>query len=640
MNYLKRKKTAVEAWFDRCASVANHRRAPLLASVCIPLLFGLLSLMLGQDNGIDLRNYHLYNPYAFLNGRVGFDMAPAQFQAYFNPLLDILYYEMTLHLAAPLAGFIMGALHGLNVVLLIAIARRLLPALADKDRYRVPVLLSVAACFGAGFLSELGNAMGDNLTALLVSAALYIVLAYWDRLPARSWRAAAVLLGAGSVIGLALGLKPTNVVYALGLCLAFLFLARGFWLRIRLSFLFGIGVLAGMALTGGFWFWKMWQLFGNPVFPQFNTFFHSPLARQVAIIDTSFIPKNLFEYFFWPLIFTLDFHRVSELVLRQIVWPVAFMLFLVFAMQWLVARLAGTFGRPGTADRPGRPAIDEKTRFFLAFFCLSYFAWLGLFGIYRYLIALELLAPLLIWILFHRVAGAAVARRLAAYVLTLAFIVVFPFPTWGHSAWSSKAFSAEVPAFAEPRQSTVFTVHGDPPLAWMVHFFPQELRFISLGSGFPESPAYLKRIDAMVAGRAGPNYVMVYARTNHEEVNVKKENALIEWLGIDESEAGCARLDAVLQRLRVHVGVRRLDGKAGRARCELEVLPKYRVDLAQKDRLTLALAEQKLRFYGFRIVAGTCRKYAAFIGKEPYPYQLCEVVGRGALPPAAANDGI
>ena len=58
----------------------------------VPLLSGLTSLWFGQDITWDLRNYHYYNPYAFLHDRMGYDIAPAQLQSFFSPYLDIPFY--------------------------------------------------------------------------------------------------------------------------------------------------------------------------------------------------------------------------------------------------------------------------------------------------------------------------------------------------------------------------------------------------------------------------------------------------------------------------------------------------------------------------------------------------------------------
>ncbi|AQG99449.1 hypothetical protein A9R05_11925 [Burkholderia sp. KK1] len=57
-------------------------------------------------------------------------------QSYFNPLLDVPYYPMTMHLTAMPVGFIMGVLHGLNFVLLLGIYSLTLDDLPETARSR------------------------------------------------------------------------------------------------------------------------------------------------------------------------------------------------------------------------------------------------------------------------------------------------------------------------------------------------------------------------------------------------------------------------------------------------------------------------------------------------------------------------
>lgn len=54
----------------------------------------------------------------------------------------------------------MDLLHGINFVLVLAIAHQLLDGGKARRRDRVPLLLAVAGTCGAGFLSELGNSIG------------------------------------------------------------------------------------------------------------------------------------------------------------------------------------------------------------------------------------------------------------------------------------------------------------------------------------------------------------------------------------------------------------------------------------------------------------------------------------------------
>ena len=64
----------------------------------------LLALFLGQDTNWDLRNYHWYNPYSFLNGRFFFDVVPAQTPSFYNPTLDVPFFLLGNAVPAPVAG--------------------------------------------------------------------------------------------------------------------------------------------------------------------------------------------------------------------------------------------------------------------------------------------------------------------------------------------------------------------------------------------------------------------------------------------------------------------------------------------------------------------------------------------------------
>jgi hypothetical protein len=242
----------------------------------------LLSLFLWQDANLDLLNYHLYNLFALLNGKVALNLGAAEMQSYFNPTLEIPYFLMPRYWPAPLTGLVMGWLHGLNFILLVFIAHRILPGMAVEDHHRVPVLLGISACLSAGFLSELGNTMGDNMTALFILASLFIVLGNEDQNGSRRLYRALSCLLSGLVMGIATGLKLTNAIYAAALCVALLFDVGSPATRFQQAFSFGIGVIAGISVSAGYCFLKLWHVFGNPLFPQFNNIFNSPWQRRLG----------------------------------------------------------------------------------------------------------------------------------------------------------------------------------------------------------------------------------------------------------------------------------------------------------------------------------------------------------------------
>ena len=57
------------------------------------LCFGsVLSSLLRFEIFTDLINYHYYNGFSFLNNRLTYDVAPAGFHSFFNPLADTVTY--------------------------------------------------------------------------------------------------------------------------------------------------------------------------------------------------------------------------------------------------------------------------------------------------------------------------------------------------------------------------------------------------------------------------------------------------------------------------------------------------------------------------------------------------------------------
>lgn len=490
----------------RLAFRLDQPRTMSIAVWLVPLIFGLLSIKLGQDANWDLLNYHLYNPFAFFNNKLGVDLAPAQMQTYFNPTIDFLYYGMVQVLPGPLVSFTMGVLHGLNFVLLLVIARALLPAASDGARILLPILLALAGMGSNAFLSELGNTMGDNLVALAVLGALAMLLHFWPRLiDGGGWM---ILLGAGFLMGLGVGLKLTAAVFAPALCVSLLALPVRPVLRVRAALLFGIGVLIGIALAGGHWYWKMWVMFGNPLFPQFNSLFHSPMAGPMALGDTRFLPHGLIEYLLWPFIFVLDPVRVSEIKIASPIWALLYFMGAALLLKKLLR-----YGATQPAPHATIPMPDKKITVLAIFFVISYVTWMMLFSIYRYLVPLELLAPLVLWLVAKSLLPRVVAGKI---VLVLLIGVVasnfFPRANWGYAPLANAYLKADVPVFATPSQSIVFTLHHHAPLGWLITQFPKELAFVSLDSNFPESDAYRARIAAMMAARSGPMYAMYDVR--------------------------------------------------------------------------------------------------------------------------------
>ena len=157
---------------------------------------------------------------------------------------------------------------------------------------------------GAANISELGTMFSDNLLSILILSSLWIILSAMRHLLLSGWRMKlAIVIGAGFPAGAAIGFKQPAAIYAIGLCAAFFVLKTPFMHRFFLSFFYGIGVLSGIAATGGYWLYEMWVRFKNPLFPYFNLFFQSPMATIGDYRDTSYLPDSIGEALISPFLF-------------------------------------------------------------------------------------------------------------------------------------------------------------------------------------------------------------------------------------------------------------------------------------------------------------------------------------------------
>lgn len=485
----------------RPRSDADTGRLLAAARIVVPLLFGLYSLWLGADANWDLYNYHLYNPFAWLHGKTDTDIAPAGLNSYFNPLLDLPLYWMNTHLPPRLVGFLMGWLHGLCFVLVLGIARRALPALPDEDRLRLPLLVALAGCLTANFLSGVGNSMGDDSTALFSLAALLVLLSNWEELPRWRLRSLLILAGSGVVAGLGVGLKPTNVSFAIALCLALSSYPERLLVRLRLSLAFGTGVLLGLGTAGGYWMYHLWATFGNPLYPQFGALFPNPLTQALNVADTRWLPHGALEAAFWPFVFSANSYRIGEVAIRQIIW------LLVYLLSWAwIARLA----LARSMQRLISP-LAAPTRFLMLYVVLAYLVWMQMFGYGRYLVPVEVLTPLAMFVLLERLLPYRSARVAAAGLIALAAAVVISGGdrSWGHQAWSEPLYHAEVPAIAQPERTTAIIASRHSAWAWLATLFPESVAFTRIESTFPGTELFREHIRERVKTRGGPAFAII-----------------------------------------------------------------------------------------------------------------------------------
>jgi hypothetical protein len=502
-------------------------------------VFALLALLFGQDASWDLRNYHWYNPYALLTDRYDMDVAVAQGPSFFNPLPDVPAFWFGTRLSARGAAVALAVLQSLTGPLLYWIGWRTLAIDPPWRRFAIAAALAGAGCGGAVALSEIGTTMQDTLLSVPVLAALALLATRPGVLAAgagRGWTGA--VAAAGVLAGLAMGAKTTLAVMALGLCLAFL-AVPGLALRARLAraVLFGIAALAGMAVTGGWWFWHLWRRTGNPLFPFFNDVFRSPLLLADSYKDYKFLPTGLADALLFPLVTLWDPMRVSEVDFLDLRIPLLALVLLASAGFALLGRR-----RPASASPAVWPA--PLRAYLAAFAVVSYVLWLQMFSIYRYVVTLELLAPLLVTGLVLAWPVAPRARAALVTALLLAMVVLTRPADWGRVDWSDRFVPVELPdllaeATAPGRPTPMLLMGGIEPMGYVVPALPPAMPVVRIQS-YLYNPwngvGFIDLVRQRLAAHAGP-LLTLFEAGDHEIVRVLDAYGL----RLDDAHCGLVR---------------------------------------------------------------------------------------------------
>ncbi len=401
------------------------------------LLGAIMAGLSGQDAGFDLRNYHWYDGWAALHGRLDVDVAPAQLQTFFNPALDVFYHLLVTRLGADAGAIAVGGFHGLLPGLAALLGLRLLPP--DLPQRRLLASACGALALSAPiFRAGVGTSQGDLLVGTLVLGGLLALLNAQDEDPTRGsllW---------GLLTGVALGLKPTAVAFVVA-GLPLVALRGGLPALLRAA----LGGFVGWGLGGGWWAVALWSRFANPFFPMMNDVFQSDWAAHDHFFDQGYFPNGA-DWVLLPLRFALGGEHSWFYEWRDARWLAMCLL----GSAWLARR------------RDGRDLGH-----LLLWAGVAYLFWLRSSAMIRYLAPLEAAIPSLL------VACAVGLARQRAVAFSFGLLVVL-------AAWQRAPDFERVPFSTPPLgirlpplpsgPNPVLVTSGDVPISYVAPSFPPE----------------------------------------------------------------------------------------------------------------------------------------------------------------------
>jgi len=452
-------------WTDADPPLRLSRNEWIFLALSV-LGWALFVISLGKDTSWDFRNYHWYIPYALLNDRLGIDVAVAHQASYYNPLLDVPFYLLATHTTSWFALGVLGAVQGANSIPLYIVARQ---SLRTPEPFLGAALLTLLGMTGALTLSLLGTTYYDNVMSVLWLSALAILVVKRQTLTNGSLVQTAIITAiAGFLAGSAMGLKLPEMPFAAGFAGAILLLG-GSWKHLATRLVAGgIGGLIGFALFAAYWMLKMETLTGNPLFPYFNEYFKSPLALAEPYRDIRFLPRGFWNTFLLPYRFTLNWAVADDLPFRDMRVGLAYattILALIFATVRLSAKDA--FFAP------------SATRVIFAYAGTAFLAWINMFAIYRYIVGLEMLGPIVI------AAGVGLLpipfrpRLILLGAMFLAVLVYARADYLERVPLGDPYVQADMPKFPHP-DKTLVLMTGNSPLGFLAPLIPHQIPILRI----------------------------------------------------------------------------------------------------------------------------------------------------------------
>lgn len=470
-------------------------RTPLAVfALSVPLLTGLAVLVSGFGMAWDFLNYHYYDGYAVFHDR-SHDIAPAGLHTYFNPTSEMAFYLGWQYLPPRWFGFLFGFFSGLNIPLVFFLARRVL---YGPYASLLALLCALFAATSTNFAIEIASVNHDNLVSLFFIAGLIALMA----------GTRPMVMVAGVLMGLGVGLKLTLMPFlaATGAFLPLLYRDRR---AMAVMALFALAALLGLLITSGWWMAHLWHRYGNPLFPMFNTLFHSPYAAADSYADHRFLPRGVWEQIAYPLFFSFDFRKAG------VNMPVHDYRYVLTYLGFILAALAYVLRRPAADTNLMKSNVAW---FFIAVTAASYLLWLMTFGVSRYLLPLDLILPL-VALAWMQILGLASWRALTVWGVVFALLGFTASHPWrGQHSWNDKLMAVAVPPVS---RNTLVVMAGTGPMAYLIPAFPPQVPFVrvSLEDGFGpaasggitaiSSPALLaKQAREAIATHSGPLAVL------------------------------------------------------------------------------------------------------------------------------------
>jgi len=455
------------------------------------------TVFLGKDTSWDFLNYHWYIPYQLLNDRLAVDIAVAHQGSYYNPLSDVPFYLLARYTTSWFAIAVLGFFQALNIVPMYLMARS---CLKTADRELGAAALSFFGMTGGMMLTFYGTHYYDNVLSVFTLTGLAIIVIRRQEMAAgRLIDVGKWFILAGLLTGFAAGLKLPMAPYAMGFAGALCAVGGSRRHLVTRLIAGGLGGVIGFIAAEGYWMARMQELTGNPLFPYFNDYFKSPLALASPYRDMRFLQHGLWNNLTFPIRFSIDYRIADDIPYGDIRVGIAYVAVIAAAAVW-------AFGRRSKETLFDPVAI----RIVFVFAAVTYLFWLKLFAIHRYILQLEMLAPILIAM---AVGLLPLTRKIRLVAIGALFFLALLFTRTEHlegAPLGDPYIAVDLPAIPDPAH-TMVVMTGDAPLGFLAPALPPQIPVLRIDGWMmqPEDGSFLTaEMRRRVGAHKGPLFLI------------------------------------------------------------------------------------------------------------------------------------
>ena len=465
--------------------------------------------LLGKDVAWDTLNYHLYLGYSALNDRFGQDYFAAGSLGYLNPYAYAPFYAMIrAGLPALVICSIFATVHSIILWLTFELGVAVCPSKDDRTRLLAGVSAVVLAFMNPILMQQIGSCFTDITTAELALAG-WLLLASAVRVPRISR-----VLCAGLILGAASALKLSNALPAASAFAMVIMLPLNWRGKVRHGFLYGISLGVGFAAVAAPWSYRLFKVFGNPMFPMFNNIVRSPEFTTESMTNYRFVPESIADALWRPFAMIDPAPMVhEELSAPDPRYAILVVLAVLFVARWAWGRI-----RHASPPRNKPQLANDSSRVLAALgwaLCLYWIIWLRASGNSRYVLTMACVAAaVIVGMLFRLFESRPKVRNYILFVILATQAIQLYMGAeyrWNGALWGGPWFNLSVPERLKTEPNLYLTM-GVESNSFVAPFLDKDSGFVNFSGGYtldPES-ANGAHVKALIR-RFSPNVRVVFA---------------------------------------------------------------------------------------------------------------------------------